>query len=436
MSTFKRLDPVLAVVCLILAACTLPFVNPTPVVETQPPLLTPDSIPVEPTLDTSTLPTREVVLSTPISGVAQPLTLTSLKMFDPLNGWAAATGDTDNAPHLLRTADGGTTWQERTPAGMAAEVEFADSTIIFTALDLNTIWATLSSLSPSPQLTSLITWQTSDGGTTWSASDPLPVTDLSVEFFMPDYFGFSDQNNGWLLVHNGAGMNHDYVSIFTTPNGGAYWKRVVDPFMDNLYMSCSKTGLIFFNASLGWVTFDCHGVKPGLDFYATTDGGTTWQPITLPSPGVEPNYWENMDNACGIDAIVYVQAPRLTLSVTCLHYGTSDPNRWLYTTPDSGATWSWKATPGGYGSTFLPNPTQGWFLGHIKRQEDDASTLYVTSDGGASWSPVKNVNWRGLPQFVDIKNGWVLASVGVNTAFVRTTDGGHTWAEIKAVIKP
>lgn len=436
MSKFNRVDPVLAILCLILAACTLPFVKPTPLVETQPPPQTKESLPVEPTKDTVTLPTREVILSTPIAGTAQPLTLTSLKMFDASNGWAAATGDTDDHPHLLRTSDGGVTWQERTPAGMTAEQDYATAMIIFTAMDINTVWATLSSRSPAPKSSPLTTWQTRDGGGTWSSSDPLPITDLSMEFFLPDQFGFSDRNNGWLLVHNGAGMNHDYISIFTTADSGASWKRIVDPYMDNLMMSCSKTGLVFFDARNGWITYDCHGVKPGLDFYTTVDGGTSWEAVTLPSPGVEPNYWENMENACGIDAIVLAEAPRLTISVTCLHYGTSDPTRWLYTTTNNGLTWSWEATPGGYGEAFLLDPNQGWFLGHIKQQDSDANTLYVTTDGGVSWLPVKNVNWRGLPQFVDAKNGWVLASTGTETAFVHTTNGGHTWAEIKGVLKP
>jgi photosystem II stability/assembly factor-like uncharacterized protein len=437
MSTFnKRLDPVLAVLCLVLAACTLPFVNPTPVVETQPPPASPEGPLTEPTTEPIALPTREVVLSTPIAGVAQNLELTSLKMYDNLNGWAAALGETDGAPHLVRTGDGGLTWQERTPAGMAAENGYAGAMIIFTSLDLNTVWTTLTNHSPSPELEGLITWQTVDGGATWSRSDPLPVRDLSVEFFMPDHFGFAGPSNGWLLVHNGAGMNHDYVSIFTSTNGGASWTRVVDPYMDNLMMSCSKTGLVFFDANQGWVTINCHGVKPGLDFYATSDGGHTWQAVVLPSPGVQPNYWDDMENACGIDTIVYAQAPRLTISVTCMHYGNSDPERWLYTSENSGLTWSWEKVPGGYGETFLLSPTQGWFLGHIKQQDGDANTLYTTTDGAASWTKVKNVNWSGLPQFMDAKNGWVLARAGQEHAFVRTTDGGLSWIEITAVLQP
>jgi photosystem II stability/assembly factor-like uncharacterized protein len=438
MSTHKRLDPILAVLCVILVACSLPFLDgiTSPTEETLPLVLTPESFPVNPTTQLPAPPTPYVALSTPIVGLEQPLTLTSLKMYDTLNGWAAATGDNDQAPHLLRTRDGGTTWQERTPAGMAAEADFAASDILFTSLDLDTVWATLSSRSPAPKTSPLTTWRTVDGGNTWSSSDPLPVTDLSVEFFMPDHFGFSDISNGWLLVHLGAGMMKDYVSIFITADGGASWRRVVDPFMDNLSMSCSKTGLVFFTYSQGWITYDCHGVKPGLDFYMTSDAGSTWQPVTLPSPGYQANYWSDMQNACGIDAIAYSRPPLLTISVTCLSAGRSDPERWLYTTPDNGLTWSWVNTPGGYGDTFLLDSNQGWFLGHIKRQDDDASTLYVTTNGGAGWNPVKNVSWRGLPQFVDAKNGWVLASAGMEKAFVRTSDGGKTWSEVKAVLTP
>lgn len=436
MSPIKRLDPILAILCLILAACSLPFIKPTSIQETQVPALTPGTLAVITTPEEGPMPTPGEELSTPVAAVAQKVTLNRIKMFDLTHGWASATGTTDGLPHLVATSDGGTTWKEMTPAGMTTEDGFMDALIIFTALDANTAWATLSARSPAPRLTSLITWQTSDGGKTWSSSEPLPVTDLSVEFFMPDLFGFSDKDNGWLLVHNGAGMNHDYVSIFTTTNGGASWKRVVDPYMDNLRMSFSKTGLVFFDANRGWITLDSHGVENGLEFYQTNDGGNTWQEITLPSPDIEPGYFENMDNACGLDGIVYAADPILTVSVTCMHYGISDPNRWLYTTTDGSITWSWQATPGGYGETYLLTPTQGWFLGHNKQQETYANTLYVTADGGITWSKVKNVFWGGTPQFMDAQNGWLIATAGTGTAFVRTINGGTTWVEVNPVITP
>ncbi|MBN2258727.1 MAG: hypothetical protein JW704_13075 [Anaerolineaceae bacterium] len=436
MSIFNRLDPVLALLCLVLVACSLPFFGSAPVMETA---YTTSTEPVMTDITTqqiSQLPTREVVLSTPIASLAQAVTLTSLKMFDANNGWAAAIGEFDQVPHLLRTGDSGISWQEMTPAGMATEAGFAESTIIFTAMDLDTIWTTLTNRSPAPQADSLFTWQSIDGGATWSRSDPLPVTDLAMELFMPDNIGFSDRNNGWLLVHNGAGMNHDYVSIFTTANGGASWTRVVDPFKDNLMMSCSKTGLVFLDALNGWVTIDCHGVKAGIDFYSTADGGHTWQAVVLPSPGVEPNYFDNFDNACGLDGILYSRANTLIVSLTCMHYGVSNPQRWLYTTQNDGFSWSWQSLPGGYGEIFLLSPTQAWFLGHINQQDDDASTLYSSMDGGMNWGQVKNVNWAGTPQFVDPKNGWVLARAGLESAFVHTTDGGRTCAEINASIQP
>ncbi len=231
-------------------------------------------------------------------------------------------------------------------------------------------------------------------------------------------------------------MMKDYVTIFTTADGGINWKRVVDPNMDNLRMSFSKTGLIFFDADLGWITLDSHGVENGLEFYTTTDGGNTWQEISLPSPGVEPGYFDNMDNACGLDGIVYTADPILTVSVTCMHYGISDPNRWLYTSSDRGSTWSWHATPGGYGNSFFIDPLQGWFLGHIKQQEETNNTLYITTDGGVTWTFVKNVTWGGTPQFLDPQNGWVIAKAGINTAFVRTINGGKTWVEVNPTLSP
>lgn len=435
MLPIKRVIPILFVLSLVAAACSLPGASPSPT-GTQAPPAASETLAIAPSTETVPPPTPQQPLSPPIAGVAQNVTLTSLKMFDSQNGWAAATGNSDDKPHLLRTADGGTTWQERTPASMSSTQGYDSALIIFTTLDINTVWATLTNRSPAPANEHLITWHTSDGGDNWSSSEPLPVRDLSVEFFMPDSFGFSDPSHGWLLVHNGAGMNHDYVSIFTSADGGQTWLRVVDPYMDNLWMSCSKTGLVFFDANRGWITYNCHGVKNGLDFYATTDGGHTWQAITLPPPGISPDYFSSMENYCGIDGIVYALDPLITISITCMHSGTADPNRWLYTSPDAGSTWTWKTMPGGYGDSFFLTPNQGWFLGHIKQQSTYANTLYATTDAGVTWTSLKSVNWGGIPQFMDAKNGWVLARAGQETAFVRTTNGGLSWQEITPVIKP
>ena len=50
-----------------------------------------------------------------------------------------------------------------------------------------------------------------------------------MEFFSPGYFSFPDKRNGWLLVHGGAGMSHDYIYVYGTVDGGASWFSQVDP---------------------------------------------------------------------------------------------------------------------------------------------------------------------------------------------------------------
>jgi photosystem II stability/assembly factor-like uncharacterized protein len=62
--------------------------------------------------------------------------------------------------------------------------------------------------------------------------------------------------------------------------------------------------------------------------------------------------------------------------------------------------------------------------------------IYRSADGGRNWQYVKSVNWDAQFTFVDPQTGWAVAQADNQTAFVKTSNGGASWIEIKPVIAP
>ena len=67
---------------------------------------------------------------------------------------------------------------------------------------------------------SAVVMYSSDGGATFQISQPLDLSGL-IESFFVGQIQFIDANQGWLLAHVGAGMNHDYISIYQNQR----WRR-------------------------------------------------------------------------------------------------------------------------------------------------------------------------------------------------------------------
>jgi photosystem II stability/assembly factor-like uncharacterized protein len=64
----------------------------------------------------------------------------------------------------------------------------------------------------------------------------------------------------------------------------------------------------------------------------------------------------------------------------------------------------------------------------------NSGTLYRTTDGGITWTNSSVPFSRGDLKFLDAKNGWVLADLGVGAgsnavAIYQTSDGGATWEQ-------
>src|SRR5579859_4642441 len=182
------------------------------------------------------------------------ITITSIHMLDASAGWAtgglASTGD-----HVLTTNDGGQTWHDVTPQQVAPGPDqgmpSAAAGFFGNATTAWVVYGNFVTAAPA----SAIVFRTSDGGQTWTGSQPIDLSAIgAADFFQPSDIRFlPDAKTGWFIAHLGVGMNHDYFTIMKTTDGGQTWTRLIDPTSGGP-QSCQKTGLHFTDAQNGWLT--------------------------------------------------------------------------------------------------------------------------------------------------------------------------------------
>ena len=389
-------------------------------------------IPPSPTVtdstETTTLPETQVskpaltavVRGTPIRPLSpgQTVTITNIQMLDPTRGWAIG-GVAGSEDHVLITVDGGGTWRDVTPPEPAETKDEPTKIAHGHFLDAERAWVTYSHEDiyriPHPA----VIWRTEDGGETWQASEALDFEDVA-EFYVPSALYFVDDLHGWILVHLGAGMSHDYVALLRTTDGGIFWERAVEPGGEYIQL-CSKTGLVFADTQNGWLTRDCSGVVEGAFVDQTSDGGQTWSPTQLPAPINEPGLLET-PSACGTYFPTLFSPEFGMVVVTCmkLEGDVLTPTEFLYTTMDGGRSWKTNPFPGG--ALWMLTSNEGWAL---------SRNIYFTKDGGNSWTKVKTVNWDGQFSFVSKHLGWAVARNEGEIALVRTTDDGNLWVQLE-----
>lgn len=378
------------------------------------------------------------------------VTLTSIKMIDNTTGWGVANDGYDD--HILRTQDGGGSWQDITPPESVSVGEGIGKRALSFFLDNDHGWSTYYPEEDFLFEPSLI-WYTSDGGMSWEESSQLDGSGLET-FFEPRELYFQDQHFGWLMLGHDRGVGHAPISIFRTGDGGRNWDRIIDPFSEEnsgFIHICCQSGMVFLDSKNGLITSQNGPVEsPYVNW--TEDGGFTWQEQILP-PADEilfSNAW------CGTRSPVTRSPQSVALVVECLD-ARQEPAvnvAFLYTSMDNGQTWdffrladppiengNWDYVQRSHSIDFISSEI-GWvYISDYYQLQggEDSNTLthiYNTVDGGKSWQPVKTVTWAGQFSYVDIQNGWAAAFSGDENALVRTTNEGRTWQIITPEIAP
>jgi photosystem II stability/assembly factor-like uncharacterized protein len=173
--------------------------------------------------------------------------------------WASGADST-----VLRTADGGTTWQKLTVTSDALDFRDVD------AVDAQTAYVLSIGNGPASRI-----YKTTDAGKTWTQQ----FKNEDPKVFL-DAMTFWDANNGIAFGDSVSGQFY----ILTTADGGRSWSRVpqsaLPPALENEgAFAASGTNIAVFGKSHAWIGT---GAAAKSRVLRTSDRGRTWQITDTP----------------------------------------------------------------------------------------------------------------------------------------------------------
>lgn len=287
---------------------------------------------------------------------SQPSKTDSLHMVSSKTGWDFAEVPGDTFGVVLRTVDGGQTWNDVTPPQlMNKQSTFAGGL----SLNANDAWFVSG---PSMTRGDASVFRTSDGGKTWSK------VKLARNYEMT-WISFVSPRTGWILASRGAALGMEPSDLYYTKNGGITWSKI-DGAEGNLPLSKVKTGLSFENVKTGWMTIDNEVQFGRVSLFVTRDGGYTWAPESLSVPSQIQNH-----HYAHPKAPVFSSATDGVLPV----YFDGGTQSILYFTTDGGETWVPSSPVNLKKISHVAVANQGtiWVT--------DGHSLYVTTTSGHSW---------------------------------------------------
>ena len=412
----------LFMICILVAmldACNLPVTTANaPDTATNQPV----NIATEPPLVATVPSTEPAPTATQLPGPA--VMLDQIHMLNPNTGWGWASR-TGNMNQLLRTSDGGQTWQDVSPKG-----DFVYNNSFF--LDAQTAW--LPYYDATSNTGGIL--RTTDGGQTWVS---LPSNDN------PQYswIKFSSINDGVAgTVDVGAG--NAYLNYYQTQDGGRTWKSIL------LTGPKPETGLpagtihlcnicgdsLYYDPKRVIITYGDLASDPtgAVRLTISSDLGKHWKnlKLALPNPkyaagSVAPQspVFFGLVGLMPVNIIKYNQDGSLAFSVLA-----------MYTSQDGGQ--SWQASP-----AILENVALFATVQIFSAKDAIArcgANLCSTNDGAQTWQtlPQKLNFGQAAPvseyvsqlNFIDPMNGWAITGESGSTALWKSADGGVSWTKL------
>jgi photosystem II stability/assembly factor-like uncharacterized protein len=283
--------------------------------------------------------------------------------------WASGTNGT-----ILRTADGGETWQTLTIPG-AAKLDFRD----IDAIDERTAYA----LSIGAGAASRI-YKTTDAGATWT----LQFTNDDPKAFY-DAMTFWDANRGLAISDSVDGR----FVILMTSDGGAHWTRVpteaLPPALPNEgAFAGSGTNIAVVGRDLAWIGT---GASTKSRVLRTTDGGRTWAIAETPIV---------TSASAGIFSVAF-RDQRHGIAVGGDYKRENDATDVAAMTSDGGATWTLSSGLSGFRSVVahLPGNRPSWIAVGPRGAD-------VTEDDGRTWTRVDGDGYHAFSFAPRAPVGW------------------------------
>ena len=354
-----------------------------------------------------------------------PISVDELRMVTPSAGWgvvpvtpgaAGGVGAGAVPARIVRTTDGGLHWSDVSPgravtsamAVLSADEAFVAGAAAYVVPVEGCGWQP----APAP------IFHTIDGGAHWSQlAGQLPLAAAEV-----DELFFLDREHGWALDASGCATQCEQqgAALASTVDGGRRWSLVAatelgyppQPPVGRLTEGCSKFSLAFMTASTGIMGTACGGDV--FQFLLTFDGGRTWSEEDLHPDS--PIDYETTSAAAVSKEDAFIFAAEHTAQLYATHNGLSTWQRVslpegvtappdfinagdgfvlasrLYRTVNAGRSWTPVAS-----NINLASQVQGYqgvhldfvttLVGFAVRTDPQtgAPTFYRTDDGGRDW---------------------------------------------------
>jgi photosystem II stability/assembly factor-like uncharacterized protein len=368
-----------------------------------------------------------------------PTPVSRLEMTGPNSAWAVA----DDG--LYRSGNGGGVWRSVVLPSDAYAYELYS----MTTLDSRTLWfrhgngyylTTDGGVHWSMQQVSSEYFYPSSlrraGGATWLQYDGRTYRSIDGGVSWEQVFGNeADESDGSLTAawffdaRNGLAIGRDGW-LLETANGGRTWERR----MLTNSVSYSFGRLQFNSASTGWMSGE-------LGVSKTTDGGKTWWlPVTdllfsniLDFNFIDADQGWALANADAVYRTIdggssWARVGSLPQHASAMQFIDSQTGvavgyqGRIWRTADGGISWSQRPT-GVAGDLMRVAFVDATTAWAV----GGSGTVVKTTDGGLTWSqvPVPTDAWLHDVRFVDSQRGWI---VGQGGTVLSTDDGGRTWA--------
>lgn len=371
---------------------------------------------------------------------AAAIDLIELVMIDGANGWGIAQIPGGEGKMIVRTVDGGSQWKNVTPSD--ALYLHAGKNVETSAffLDASRAWLLYWEPDQRPSENGIPVWYTTDGAVTWQSA-VIPLGNFTLQYFNNVQIGFVDHSIGWIFANIGKNQDREFIGLYTTHDGGLTWSLMVSSDSVNLPSKGGKNGVVFRNATEGWISGSNTRDEPDTLLWQTYDGGNTWTKVTLPDPqgtDVPQDLLSNGQYRCTLTVPRFVdfQLQYAWSKMTCSEGSLAAPIAFIYWTYDAGKTWRTMRLPKADGSLAFYGIYQGWYSQKADPGSPFEYEILSTANGGVNWNVISQTAWDSNLQFITAAVGWGIVNYQGRYALVKTEDSGYTWSQIFPMVYP
>ncbi len=291
--------------------------------------------------------------------------------------WGGQPVPASHQARVLRTVDGGETWQTFDPPPMLGRVPFTLEAVSAQEVHI-TVCNSLYTIVPA------VLASTYDGGATWSVRTQAQVGN-AIGLFVVNF----DADHWFLYGYDNAARSSD---------GGATWTSAPVPQLNEangeflIYSSTNNT--ITRLGDRLWIP-----TSQGRIFHSS-DKGATWTTL------LTPFYPQR-----SIVSMAF-HSPERGMGVSCIDDNIQYIPTQVIVTFDGGSTWEVRQGPPGPMTSLVAVPgVPGAYIGVVEGDAPTAAT-YLTLDDGQNWQEIDaDQPYNGL-KFVDSSTGWTGLGMG------------------------